>query len=60
LNEKLIELDKVNEDKRNCANQLINQIKFVRELQGQLGTADNGHITEVIDKNLEESFRKEK
>lgn len=54
MNEKMIELDKLNEDKRTLSAQLINQIKFVRELQTQLGTSDNGHITEVIDKELEE------
>ena len=32
----------------------------MRDLQGQLGTADNGHITEVIDKDLEAQFRQEK
>jgi len=32
----------------------------VRELQTQLGTSDNGHITEIIDKELEEQFKKEK
>jgi hypothetical protein len=32
----------------------------VRELQSKLGTADNGHITEVIDKEMEAQFRKEK
>ena len=25
-----------------------------------MGTADNGHITEVIDKDLEDQFRREK
>ena len=32
----------------------------MRDLQGQLGTADNGHVTEVIDKDLEAQFRQEK
>ena len=32
MNEKMIELDKLNEDKRTLSAQLINQIKFVREL----------------------------
>lgn len=38
----------------------MNQIKFVRSLQGELGTADVGEISEIIDKDLEEQFRKEK
>lgn len=50
----------MNEEKRALSGQLIAQIKFVRELQSQLGTADNGHVTEVIDKDLEEQFRREK
>lgn len=39
---------------------LIDQIRFVRDLQSQLGTADNGHVTDVIDKELEGHFRREK
>ena len=42
------------------SSQLLEQIKFVRSLQAQLGTADNGNVNEVIDKTLEEQFRKEK
>ena len=60
MNEKVKELDKLNEEKRTLSAQLIEQIKFVRSLQSQLGTTDNGHITEVIDKELEDKFRKEK
>jgi hypothetical protein len=60
LNENLIVLDKMNEEKRLLSTQLINQIKFVRQLQSSLGTADNGHIAEVIDKDLEHQFKKEK
>ena len=60
LNEHLLQLDKLNEEKRTLSQQLIDQIKFVRDLQSQLGTADNGHVTEVIDKELEGQFRKEK
>jgi len=60
LNEKIVELDKLNEEKRTLSDKLLTQIKFVRSLQAQLGTADNGEITEIIDKNLEEQFRKEK
>ena len=50
----------MNEEKRNSSMKLINQIKFVRQLQSNLGTSDNGHITEVIDKDLENQFKKEK
>lgn len=60
LNEHMLELDRVNESKRALSNQLISQIKFVRDLQSQVGTADNGHVSEVIDPDLEERFRKEK
>ena len=60
LNDYLIQLDKLNEEKRLMSGQLILQIKFVRDLQSQLGTADNGHITEIIDQDLENQFRKEK
>lgn len=60
LNAHLLELDKMNEEKRRLSQNLIDQIRFVRDLQGQLGTADNGHVTEVIDKELEGHFRREK
>ena len=60
MNEKVKELDQLNEEKRTLSAKLIEQIKFVRNLQAQLGTSDNGHITEVIDKELEDKFRKEK
>ena len=60
MNEKVKELDQLNGEKRTLSAKLIEQIKFVRSLQAQLGTSDNGHITEVIDKELEEKFRKEK
>jgi hypothetical protein len=60
LNETLLLLDEMNEEKRTLSTQLINQIKFVRQLQSNLGTSDNGHITEVIDKDLEAQFKREK
>lgn len=60
LNEHLLQLDKLNEEKRTLSQKLIDQIRFVRDLQSQLGTADNGHVTEVIDKDLENQFRREK
>ena len=50
----------MNEEKRNLSMKLINQIKFVRQLQSNLGTSAAGHITEVIDKDLENQFKKEK
>jgi len=53
LNAKLLELDKLNEEKRLLSVDLIEKIKFVRDLQGQLGTADVGSVTDVIDKELE-------
>ena len=56
----MVELDDLNEEKRALSVQLINQIKFVRDLQVSLGTADNGHITDIIDKEMESSFREAK
>jgi len=60
LNRRLLELDQINEERRKLSEQLISQIKFVRDLQASLGTADNGNISEVVDKELEKQFRKEK
>lgn len=57
LNYRLVELDQINEDKRSLSTALINQIKFVRDLQASLGTSDNGHITEIIDQEMEDKFR---
>ena len=54
LNGHIAELDSLNAEKRTLSEALLEQIKFVRSLQAQLGTADNGEITEVIDKELEE------
>jgi valyl-tRNA synthetase len=56
----MIELDQMNAEKRALSQQLLDKIKFVRSLQAELGTADNGDINEMIDKDLEESFKKEK
>lgn len=60
LNEYLLQLDKLNEEKRLLSGHLIQQIKFVRDLQSQLGTSDNGHINDIIDQDLEQQFRQEK
>ena len=60
LNENLLELDKMNEEKRSLSMTLIDQIKFLRQLQSNLGTSDNGHLNDVIDKDLEAQFKKEK
>ena len=60
LNKKLMELDRVNEDKRSLNDQLLKQIKFVREMQTQLGTDDNTNVADIIDKNSEELLREEK
>ena len=60
LNGLLKELDEMNQSKREMQNELIARIKFVRDLQAQVGTADVGHVTEVIDRDLEGQFRKEK
>jgi len=57
LNKRLLELDQINSDKRKLSEQLIAKIKFVRDLQSSLGTADNGEITDVIDRGLEDDFR---
>jgi hypothetical protein len=56
----MVELDEINAEKRMLNLELLDKIKFVRTLQGQLGTADNGDITEMIDKELEEEFKREK
>ena len=40
--------------------QLNTQIRRVRELQGQLGGVERGHLCEIVDKDLEDQFRKEK
>ena len=46
--------------KKELSTQLINSIKFVRDLQSSLGTADNGHINDVVDKELKTRFEQEK
>ena len=53
LNGLMVELDEMNTEKRTLSQQLLDKIKFVRSLQAQLGTADNGDVTEMIDKELE-------
>jgi hypothetical protein len=60
VNSRLLELDHINEDRRSLSQALIDQIKFVRDLQGSLGTADNGEIRDVIDKEMEQQFKAEK
>lgn len=39
---------------------MINQIKFVRDLQAKLGTADNGNVGDIIDKEMERQYKIEK
>jgi hypothetical protein len=56
----LIELDRLNEQKRDMNNKLISLIKFVRELQLTLGTSDNGHLKHIVDKEMEADFKLEK
>ena len=41
-------------------NQLIKQIKFARDLQATLGTSNNGPLNDIIDKEMEADFKKEK
>jgi hypothetical protein len=53
LNRLMVELDEINYEKRMLNQELLEKIKFVRTLQAELGTADNGDITEMIDKELE-------
>jgi len=60
LNKRLVELDGINEEKRNLNNDLIAHIRFVRDLQANLGTTDNGNIADVVDKELEAEYRREK
>lgn len=60
MSHKLIELDNLNEEKRDLNNKLISQIKFVRDLQSQLGTSDNGHLKNIVDKEMEKEFKVEK
>lgn len=36
------------------------KLKFVRDLQAAVGTAHNGDITDVIDKNMEQQYREHK
>ncbi len=40
--------------------QLNSQIRRVRDLQGQLGKVERGHLCEIVDKDTEDEFRKEK
>ncbi len=60
LNKRLVELDRINEEKRDLSSKLIIQIRFIRDLQGSLGTADNGNIHDIIDKDIESKFREVK
>jgi hypothetical protein len=60
LNKRLVELDKINEEKRDLSSKLIIQIRFIRDLQGCLGTTDNGNIHDIIDKDIESKFRETK
>ena len=60
LNKRLVELDRINEEKRDLSSKLIIQIRFIRDLQASLGTADNGHIHDIIDKDIESKFREVK
>ncbi len=40
--------------------QLNSQIRRVRDLQGQLGKVERGQLCEIVDKDTEDEFRKEK
>ena len=57
LNKRLVELDGINEDKRRLNDELIETIRTVRELQAQLGTADNSNVHDVGDKQVEAQLR---
>ena len=60
LNKKLLELDQLNLENRDMNAELIRRIKFSRDLQASLGTSNNGPLNDIIDKEMEEDFRKEK
>jgi hypothetical protein len=60
LTARLLELDDINVNRRELSQTLIDRIRFVRDLQAQLGTADNGEIKDIIDKDMERQFRIEK
>lgn len=49
LNEKLMELDGINQQKKDLNQKLLEMIKHVREMQRNLGTADNSKIQDVAD-----------
>jgi hypothetical protein len=42
------------------SNKLISQIQFVRDLQSELGTSDNGHMGNILDREMEKEFKQEK
>lgn len=59
LNKRLVELDGINQDKRRLNNELIETIRAVREMQLELGTADNSNVQDVADKEIETQLRLE-
>jgi len=58
LNESLLHLDKLNQEKNQLSNKLIEQIKFVRDLQRETGKAED--LNDVVNENMKEDLRKEK
>lgn len=54
LNKALVKLDKVNELKKDIGNKLLEQVKFVRDLQRAAANGDD--ITGVVSTQMKSDF----
>ena len=60
LNEGLMELDGINEEKRKLNDSLLEQIKFVRDLQAATGGVSGADLNSMVSAEFKLQFNKEK